>query len=54
MHGIVFKNVSRSSTTFKIELFATIGNGRAYSQWTVVFARCCGNLTISTGKTKIR
>ena len=47
------KNGSRSSTTFKVELFATIGNGRAYNQWTVVFACCCGNSTISTAKIKI-
>ena len=25
----------------------------AYNQWTVVFARCSGNLTISTAKIKI-
>ena len=53
MHGDVFKNESRSSTTFKMELFATIGNGKAYNQWKVVFACCCGNSTIATGKTKI-
>ena len=47
------KNGSRSSTTFKVELFATIGNGGAYNQWTVVFACCCGNSTISTAKIKI-
>ena len=45
---------SRSSTTFKMELFATVGNGRAYNQWIVVFARCCGISTILTGKIKIQ
>ena len=34
----VFKDGSRNSATFKMELFATIGNGRAYNQWAVVFA----------------
>ena len=38
---------------FKIELFATIGNGRAYSQWVVVLACCCGNSTIFIDKIKI-
>ena len=31
-------------------LFATIGNGRTYYEWTVVFACCCGNSTIFTCK----
>ena len=53
MHGDIFKNGSRSFTIFKMELFATIGNDRAYNQWTVVFARGSGNLTISTAKIKI-
>ena len=53
LHGDVFKNGSRSSTIFKMELFATTGNGRAYNQWTVVFARGSGNLTISTAKITI-
>ena len=35
VHDEVFKDKSRNSGTFKMELFATIGNGRAYSQWTV-------------------
>ena len=34
---------SRNSATFKMELFSTIGNGRVYNQWTIVFACCCGN-----------
>ena len=53
MHGDIFKNGSRSSITFKMELFSTVGNSRAYNQWTVVFACCCGNSTIFTGKIKI-
>ena len=54
VHGHIFKDGSRNSITFKIELFATISNGRVYNQWTVVFACCCGNSTIFTGKIKIR
>lgn len=51
----------RNSATFKMEVFATIGNGRklesfsfwwACKQW-AVFACCCGNLTIYKGKIKI-
>ena len=53
MHGNIFKDPSRNSATFKMKLFATIGNGRVYNQWTVVFACCCRNLTIFTGKIKI-
>ena len=53
MHGDVFKDRSRNSATFKMELFATIGNGGAYNQWTVVFACCCSNWTIFKGKIKI-
>ena len=53
VHGDVFKGRSRNSATFKMELFATIGNGRVYNQWTVVFACCCSNSTIFTGKIKI-
>ena len=41
------------TVTFKMELFAIIGNGRAYNHWTVVFACCCGHATILTGKIKI-
>ena len=52
--GNIFQDGSRNSATFKMELFATIDNGRVYNQWTVVFACCCGNLTIFTGKIKIR
>ena len=29
VHGKVFKNRSKDSAIFKMELFATIGNGRA-------------------------
>ena len=46
MHGNVFKDRSRNSATFKMELFAIIGNGRAYSQWALIFACCCSNSTI--------
>ena len=53
VHGNVFKDGSRNSATFKMELFATIGNGRVYNQWTVVFASFCSNSTIFTGKIKI-
>ena len=38
----------------EMELFAVIGNGRAYNQWAVVFVCCCGNSTIFTGKIRIR
>ena len=31
MHGDIFKDGSRNSDTFKMELFATIGNGRVYN-----------------------
>ena len=50
----VFKDGSRNSAIFKMELFATISNGRVYNQWTVLFACCCGKLTIFTAKIKIR
>ena len=53
VHGDVFKDGSRNSATFKMELFATIGNGRAYNQWTVAFACCCSNVTIFKYKIKI-
>ena len=53
VHGDVFRDGSRNSTTFKMELFATIGNGRVYNQWTVVFACCYGNSNIFTDKIKI-
>ena len=53
VHGNIFKDGSRNSAAFKMELFATNGNGRVYKQWTVVFAGCCGNSTIFTGKIKI-
>ena len=35
-----------------VNSFVIIGNGRVYNQWTVVFACCCGNLTIFTEKIK--
>ena len=54
VHGNVFKDGSRNSAIFKMELFTTIGNGRVYNQWTVVFAYCCSNSTIPTDKIKIR
>ena len=54
VHGQIFKDISRSSVTFKMELFARISNGRVYNQWTVVFACCCGNSNIFTGKVKIQ
>ena len=53
VHGDVFKDGSKNSCTFKMELFATISNARVYNQWTVVFACCCGKSTIFTGKIKI-
>ena len=55
MHGDVFKDESRNAAAFKMELFATIGSGRVYNQWTVVFvfAYCCSNSTFFTGKIKI-
>ena len=54
MHGNVFKDVSRNSVTFKMEPFATIGNGRAYNQWAVAFACYCSNSTIFKDKIEIR
>ena len=53
VHGNVFKERSRNSATFKMELFATVGNGRVYNQWIVVFTCFCSNSTIFTGKIKI-
>ena len=53
LHGDVFKNGSRSSVTFKMEVFAEVSNGRAYKQLTVVFASCCVKLTTFTCKIKI-
>ena len=53
VHGNVFKGGSRNSAILKLELFARVGNGRAYNQWTIVFACCCGNSTILKGKIKI-
>ena len=53
VHGDILKDGSRNSATFKMELLETIGNGRVCNQWTVVFACCCGNATIFTGKIKI-
>ena len=53
MHGNVFKDRSRNFATFKMELFATIDYGRVYNQYTIVFACCCSNLIIFTGKIKI-
>ena len=43
VHGDVFKDGCTNSATYKMGLFATIGNGRVYNQRTVVFACCCGN-----------
>ena len=54
MHGKIFKDRFRKSATFKMGLFATIGNGAVYNQWTVVSACCCSNSTIFTGKINIR
>ena len=53
MHGDVFKDGSRISATFKMELFSKIGNVTVYSQCTVALACCFGNSTIFTGKIKI-
>ena len=33
VHGDVFKDRSRNSATFKMELNVIIGNGRVYNQW---------------------
>ena len=52
VHDNTFKDGSRNSAPFKIELFETIGNGRVYIQWTVVFAYYCNNLIIFTAKIK--
>ena len=38
VHGNVFKNISKNTVSFKMQLFATFGNGRAYKQLNVVFA----------------
>ena len=54
VQGDAFKDGSRNSAKFKMELFAAIGNGRGYNQWTVGYACCCDNSTIFTGKIKIR
>ena len=53
VHGDFFKDGSRNSATFKMELFATIGNSKVYNQSTVVLASGCSNSTIFTGKIKI-
>ena len=53
VHGDVFQDGPRNSATFKMELFATIDNGRVYNQWTVAFTCCCGNSTIFAGKIEI-
>ena len=53
VHGDVFRDGSRNSATFEMGFSATIGNGRVYNQWAVVFACCCGNSTTFTGKIKI-
>ena len=53
MHDNICKDRSRNSATFKMELFARIGNDKVYNQWAVVIACCCGNLAIFTGKIKI-
>ena len=52
-YGNVFKDGSRTSTTFKMELFATVGNGKVCNQWTIVFACYYSNSTLFTGKIKI-
>ena len=53
MHGEVFKDGSRNFAIFKMELFAAISNAGAYNQW-AVFACCCSNSIVFTGKIKIR
>ena len=52
VHGEVFNGGSKNFAMFKMEPVATIGNGRACNQWTV-FACCCSNSIIFTGKIKI-
>ena len=53
MYGSIFKDRSKNSAIFKMELFLTIGNGRVYNKWTVVFACYSVNSIIFTGKIKI-
>ena len=53
MCGSVFKDRSKNSATFKMELFPAIGNGRVYNQWAIVFACCCISLIVFTGYIKI-
>ena len=53
MLGNVFKGRSRNSVIIKMELFATIGNGRPYSQWTIVFVCCCVTQTSLPAKFKL-
>ena len=53
VNGNIFKEGSRNSAMFKMELFETIGNCRVHNQQTVVFTRCYSNSTIFTDKIKI-
>ena len=52
LHDGVCKDGPRNFATFKMELFAKIGDDRVYDQWTEVFVSCCSNSTIFTGKLK--
>ena len=51
--GGIFKDRSKNSATFKVELFPTTGKGRIYNQWTVVIACCCIKSIVFTDKIKI-
>ena len=53
VHGDVYKDWSRNSATFKMELFVIIGNDRAYNQFRVVFTCSCDNSIIFASKIKI-
>ena len=53
VYGDIFKSGSKNSASFKMELFATVDNGRVYNQWTVELACCCGSSSIFIGRIKI-
>ena len=53
VHDNIFKYRTKNSATFKMELVAKIGNGRAYNQWKVVFVCCCGNSPSLKAKLKL-
>lgn len=53
MHDNIFKDRTKNSATFKMELIAKIGNGRVYNQRTVVFVCYCGNSPSLKAKLKL-